>query len=130
MKFIILFIMFFLHIYDDYRAQGILASMKQKVWWHDNAPAEKYSKDYIMALFEHAFSWAFTITIPWLVMAFVTNNPIYFILLITFYIANTAIHGIVDDLKANKYKINLIQDQSIHFIQILLTWLMFVFIGG
>ena len=36
---------------------------------------------------------------------------------------NTAIHFVVDDLKANRFKINLITDQSIHFIQIVLTFL-------
>lgn len=127
-KVIILFIMFFLHIYDDFRAQGIMASMKQKTWWRENALAEKYSKDYLMALFEHAFSWAFTITIPWLVIAFITMKPAYFILLIVFYIVNTAIHGIVDNEKVNNFTINLIQDQALHFLQIFVTWLAFMFI--
>ena len=127
-KVIILFIMLFLHVYDDFRAQGIMASMKQKVWWRENAPAEKYSKDYIMTLFEHAFSWAFTITIPWLVMAFVTMKPTYFVVLIVFYIVNTVIHAAVDNEKANKFTINLIQDQTFHFLQILITWLVFILI--
>ena len=35
---------------------------------------------------------------------------------------NSTIHAIIDDLKANKKKINLVQDQIIHIIQILLTW--------
>ena len=120
--------MLFLHIYDDFRAQGIMASMKQKVWWHENAPEEKYSKDYLMALFEHAFSWAFTITIPWLVMAFVTMKPAYFVLLIVFYIVNTVIHGIVDNEKANNFTINLVQDQAFHFLQIIIAWFAFMLI--
>ena len=78
-----------------------------------------------MALFEHAFSWSFTITIPWLIVAFITKNPICAVLLITFYIVNTVIHGIIDNEKANKLSINLIQDQILHFIQIILTWAVF-----
>jgi hypothetical protein len=49
-------------------------------------------------------------------------------LLLTFAI-NWSIHAIVDDLKANKKAINLIQDQSIHLVQIILTWGIYVF-GG
>lgn len=117
--------MLFLHIFDDYYLQGILAQMKQKKWWQDNAPETLYKNDYKMALFEHAFSWSFTITIPWLIVAFITKNPVCIVLLIIFYIVNTAIHGIIDNEKANKLSINLIQDQTFHFIQIILTWAVF-----
>ena len=37
------------------------------------------------------------------------------------FILNTVIHAIVDNLKANRKKINLIVDQSIHMTQILIT---------
>lgn len=52
----ILIFMIFCHIIDDYFLQGILASMKQKVWWKENYPDKIYSKDYLMALFMHSFS--------------------------------------------------------------------------
>lgn len=39
---------------------------------------------------------------------------------------NWAIHCIVDDCKANKKNINLIQDQLIHMAQIIITWIIFV----
>lgn len=129
MNLIILFIMFFLHIYDDYRAQGILASMKQKKWWKQNAPQPLYEKDYLMALFEHAFSWAFTITIPWVVIAIKDNNITMYCALIGTYIMNTTFHMIIDDLKANQHLINLIQDQCFHFLQILITWIIFCIIS-
>ena len=41
----ILFVMVFGHIVDDYYLQGILASMKQKSWWKENAPDKMYEKD-------------------------------------------------------------------------------------
>ena len=50
------------------------------------------------------------------------------ILILLSIIINTVIHYIVDDLKANKYKINLVIDQSIHFIQIILTFILFFII--
>jgi len=46
--------------------------------------------------------------------------------MVYFIPANTLIHAIVDDLKANKHKINLIQDQTIHFMQILLTFAAYI----
>ena len=50
-------------------------------------------------------------------------NPALVPLYIISIIVNTVIHAIVDDMKANKKKINLITDQNIHFEQILVTWL-------
>lgn len=38
----LLLLMIFLHIVDDYYLQGILASMKQKEWWHKTAPEKMY----------------------------------------------------------------------------------------
>lgn len=37
------------------------------------------------------------------------------------FLINFIIHAFVDDLKANKKKINLCVDQSIHIIQIIIT---------
>lgn len=39
--------MIFLHIVDDYYLQGILAQMKQKKFWKEQAPDVKYKYDYI-----------------------------------------------------------------------------------
>ena len=122
----ILILMLFAHLVDDYYLQGWLASAKQKKWWKKNAPDKLYSKDYIMALFCHALSWSIMIFLPILVYSLINNVNLNW-----FYLAipvNLVIHAIVDDLKANKFKINLIVDQSIHFIQITITWITFLFI--
>ena len=122
----LLIFMFMAHIVDDYYLQGWLASAKQKVWWERNAPEKIYSKDYVMALCCHALSWSIMTFSPILIYALTKNIDLKW-----FYLAlpiNLAIHAIVDDLKANKHKINLIIDQSIHFIQIIVTWLLFVLI--
>jgi hypothetical protein len=42
------------------------------------------------------------------------------------FIYNWLIHAYVDNLKANNHKINLIQDQSIHLVQIIITWALFI----
>ena len=109
--------MIFLHIVDDYYLQGILAQMKQKKFWKEQAPDELYKYDYIWALIMHAFSWTFMIMLP---LTFASQiDPVFYIL----FVANLAIHAYVDDLKANKHKINLWHDQLIHLTQIVLTFI-------
>jgi uncharacterized protein YqcC (DUF446 family) len=113
---LILFAMIFMHIVDDYYLQGVLAKMKQRSWWEENAPQEEYKHDYKVALIMHAFSWSFMIMLPYIL--FVVNEA-------TFCVAitiNTAIHAFVDDLKANRKAINLVADQTVHIIQVILTW--------
>ena len=119
-KIFILISMIFCHIIDDYYLQGWLASAKQKSWWIQNAPNDLYKNDYLMALFCHSFSWSFMIQLPVLIYSFYTNLFIWNIIL---FIINLIIHAFIDNLKANKLKINLIQDQTIHFIQIIITWI-------
>ena len=120
---IILITMLFCHIVDDYYLQGWLASAKQKNWWANNAPNPLYKKDYIMALFMHSFSWAFMIMLPILVQGF---SSVVWNLYLPFLMMNCVVHMIIDDLKANRLKINLIQDQSVHMLQIFGTWLFWV----
>ena len=117
MKSFIYLSMIFCHVIDDYCLQGILSSMKQKKWWHDNAPDELYKHDYIMALFMHSFSWSFMILLPIAIYNKFNIDLIYYIALWI----NCIIHLIVDDLKANKGRINLIADQIIHLIQIAIS---------
>lgn len=116
-KSFVIALMIFCHIIDDYYLQGILASMKQRKWWEENYPEKIYKYDYIMALVVHAISWSFMIMLP--VAAYMRFRPtnFFFVMLAV----NSVIHAIVDDLKANKHKINLIVDQSIHLIQIVIT---------
>lgn len=127
MKYLILLItMIFFHMVDDYYLQGWLASAKQKSWWEKNAADEMYKNDYKMALTEHALSWTIMIHIPIVAYLYhynLLNFPVpLFILLFGF---NWYIHAVVDDLKVNKKRINLIQDQLSHLVQILLTWLFY-----
>ena len=117
-KILILIAMIFCHIVDDYYLQGILASMKQKVWWEENLPDPLYKYDYIFALIAHGFSWTFSIMlIPtiYIVLCGGTWYPMLFL-------GNMMLHSYIDDLKANKKKINLWCDQLLHMMQIIITW--------
>lgn len=111
--------MIFCHIVDDYYLQGWLASAKQKTWWEQNVPDKMYKHDYIVALFMHSFSWTFMMMLVPIIYTCTFSgiwNPLLFI-------ANVMVHMFVDNLKANEMKINLIQDQGIHLLQILWTWI-------
>ena len=125
-RLLILFIMIFCHLIDDYKLQGILANMKQRQWWKENANKYIYRNDYKVALIEHAFSWSFMITLPFLIISFIQNNTFLMILLVISYFMNTIIHAFIDNLKANKYIINLVEDQFAHLIQIICTWIILI----
>lgn len=115
----ILIAMIFCHIVDDYYLQGWLASAKQKKYWKElSSYSVKHKFDYIAALLMHAFSWTFMVMLP--VAAVFKFNPE-----IEFFIAfsvNFAVHAITDNAKANAMKINLVQDQTIHILQIIITF--------
>ena len=113
-NFFVILLMIFCHIVDDYYLQGILASLKQKKFWKEKAPEKMYKYDYIWALIVHAFSWAFMIMLP---IAFVMNFQIDLLFGIIFGL-NVVIHAIIDNEKANKFRINLWVDQLIHLAQI------------
>lgn len=121
--------MLFLHIVDDYYLQGFLASAKQKSWWEKNEPNKMYSKDYIIALCEHAFSWTFMIMLIPTIYGFFVEKLFYYPMYLCIFCFNWEIHCIVDNLKANKKLINLIIDQLIHIVQVVLTWLILI-VGG
>lgn len=116
----ILFAMIFLHIIDDFFIQsaGFLARGKQKEWWKENAPDLLYSHDYLICLIMHGFSWAFMVMLP-IAIELNFQVPDEFVIGL---IMNTIIHCIIDDLKANRHKLNLIEDQSLHLIQIAATF--------
>ena len=117
----IVILMIFCHLIDDYFLQGKFAYLKQKSWWikacnDDGLSIDKYKNDYKMALFEQSLEWSIAILLPAIFILNVNNW-----LLVSLVMLNTICHCIVDDLKANQLRLNLIQDQIIHFIQIFLT---------
>ena len=115
---IVLFMILF-HIIDDFVLQPIsLSNLKQKKWWEkQEGYSDKYKDDYKVALAIHSISWSIMIHIP-LVIMFSSLGQLA--LLISF-IVNAVIHYFIDDLKANKLKINLFEDQMVHFCQIFTT---------
>lgn len=120
----VLVCMLFLHLIDDYKLQGWLASAKCKDWWKQNAPNEKYKNDYIIALIEHAFMNSFMIHIPIYIWLYRNEFVLAFTILLS-----TIFHSVVDNAKANKRSINLIQDQLAHLLWIIVIWFGYL-LGG
>jgi hypothetical protein len=111
-----------MHIVDDYYLQGILASMKQKEWWRKQEAYEpRYKNDYKIALAMHSMSWSIMILLPSLFLF--DLNPY---LALGAFVLNAMVHCLVDDLKANRHKINLVTDQIIHLIQVFVTWMIII----
>ena len=111
----ILVLMLLGHLVADYTLQGWLADGKQESWWKKACGGEipdKYKYDYVAALACHALYWSIFVCAP-----FYASR--HFLLAI---ILNAGIHFIVDDLKANRRRINLVQDQLLHLAQILVTF--------
>lgn len=113
--------MAFFHVLDDFWMQPVLLGrLKTKSWWKENAPDPSYKYDYIPCLIAHAWSWSFMIHLPIAIyMGFNVGNA--FLLSV---VINAAIHAVVDNLKANHGRINLIMDQSIHLLQIIITFIL------
>lgn len=115
--------MIFMHVLDDYVLQApCLCNLKQRSFWEKNAPDEQYKYDYIVALIMHALSWSFMIMFP---CAFALDFNISWGF-VFFVVLNTAIHALIDHIKANLKLINLWVDQAYHMVQIAGTFAVFV----
>ena len=131
MIWIVLFLsMIWLHIYDDYHTQGILAQFKQKNWWKENYPQDLYKRDWLIALYEHAFQWAFTTMLPLLVYSIWIwmESGFYHGLIqwVGLLVINTEYHAEIDNEKANELTISLFTDQILHILQIGITIIVFM----
>ncbi len=122
-SFSLLLLMILGHLVADYTLQGWLASGKQKKWWGDqlkDAPdsvKRKYRNDYKVALLCHSLYWSIIVCLPLLF------HPVLFAINA---IGHAALHYLIDDAKANKLAISLVEDQIYHFVQIISVWLVCV----
>ena len=119
----ILAAMIFLHIIDDYVLQApCLCDLKQRSFWEKNAPHKMYKNDYLWALLMHGLSWSFMIMLPIAIVLKFNVNINFFLM----FIINAVFHAGIDDLKANKFRINLWQDQLTHIGQIVITLVLYI----
>lgn len=115
----VLMLILFMHIIGDWIIQtDKLANLKQKKNWEKYG--DNYKDDYKIVLLTHCYSWAFVTFLPLLLI----NHSI--IVWKFWVLINMIIHYFIDDYKANKLKINLVQDQILHMIQIFITWIFYI----
>lgn len=116
--------MFLCHVLDDFVLQpACLGKLKQRATWMDDPVGkdERYKNDYKCALLIHSVSWSSWILVPGIFMLSIPGWILGGTILI-----NSFIHYKVDDLKANRRRINLWADQLIHIIQVIVTFLILI----
>ena len=124
---LLFYISLLLHIIDDFVLQPIcLNRLKQKNWWINECEKNdidftQYQDDYKCALFIHGLSWSIMVSLP-LIFYPARNGGLFLSIAI---ICNAIIHAVVDNLKANEYKISLVKDQAIHLVQIIALYFIF-----
>ena len=119
---IIVVLMFLCHLLADYSLQGWLATAKAKSYWKDTETPH----DWVMALFCHSMMWGIMIYLPFIFIGEIDFGGWVEALFWLTLPVNIVLHILIDNLKANKKKIDLITDQCLHFLQITTTWLLYV----
>lgn len=137
---LMIFSMIFLHVIDDFN-QGIMAELKQKKNWElpDLDRKNIYKSDWIPVLLLHGFKWSVSVHIPIILYHVFHNNIIFNIsnktiaqdicdrlileVLIYSIVISGLVHSVIDHLKCNEYKINLVTDQLLHLIQIIIIFI-------
>lgn len=137
-KIFILFLMLLMHYIEDFHLQGCLANLKQKKWWREQMSNNEfqshyilehsiYKNDYKMSLFAHSIENALFVMLPMIVDMLISEfthcMKNTWILFIPSTILICVSHYLIDDSKANKMEINLVQDQLYHLCIILLIFL-------
>lgn len=130
MTLFVILIMIVMHTLADYGVQHWcrLSDLKQKAFWetHPVGREKKYQYDYLFALGFHSINWACLTFWPLLFFHLISMEQIEIYNIVV--IVNAVIHAIIDDLKANKLKLNLGQDQTLHLLQIVISTYIITFI--
>ena len=124
------YLVLLLHFIADFTLQGCLANLKQKNWWISECKKyeidfAKYKHDYICGLICHALYWTLITFSP---IIFFTN--LHDMVITAIIVGNMCFHAIIDHVKANKFCINLVEDQILHLGQIMLTLFLINFLGA
>ena len=119
MNTLIYFVIVFLHIIADFNLQGVLAKLKVK--------SDDGKSDYIAALLIHGYSWSFMVHLPFIGIMVLCDMYQYVTVFALSLMAHAVAHAIIDTCKANLKKLDLVDDQLLHLIQIHIIWITTVF---
>ena len=123
----IFLLMILLHIYDDFVSQPVcLSKLKQKSFWENDKIGSNpmYKDDYKCALFIHGLSWAIMVHLPMIALQFIHGYQWGEEFIVGSVILNALAHTVIDDQKANHYTIDLVCDQILHFIQLVIIYVL------
>jgi hypothetical protein len=132
MNFVVLLIsMLFCHILADFNMQGMLKYFKQESYWKKLFINKRYpnldkENDYVVALLIHSIMWTFMMNLPIILMYYAGKLEINTVFFVFELIVNFIIHTIVNDKKANNFELTFTEDQTIHFLQIFITWVIII----
>ena len=140
-KIFILLLMLLMHYIEDFHLQGCMANLKQKKWWREQMSNNNYvlehsiyKNDYKMGLFAHSIENALFVMLPLIIDLLISefkgcirNTWILFIPSTLLILVS---HYLIDNEKANKKEINLIQDQLYHLGIILLIFISYFWLIG
>lgn len=127
---LVFLLMILLHIIDDFVLQSAsLAKLKQKSFWQNDPVGKEpmYRNDYKAALIIHGLLWSIMVHLPLIFLQFWYEYPYMEWYLFVSVLAHAEIHALIDDEKANFHKINLVQDQLYHFLQICSAFFLWLF---
>lgn len=126
----VLLLMYFMHYLADWVVQtDKVAELKQKKSWEKFGNPDLYKNDYKTVLSEHAYTWSFMVMTP-LLICNLHNAQWSLLTYFLLVLANTGLHYIIDDMKANEYKMSLKSDQLLHDMQILVSFFIYIIVGG
>lgn len=112
--YVLLPLMVLCHIIADFHLQGIMGDMKQKSFWKPYG--EQYQNDWKPVMLLHGIEWAIIVSVPCLLTSWFDVSWWF----IAAVIVTGLTHAYIDNLKANNFQINLIEDQALHMLQIVL----------
>lgn len=81
----------------------------------------KYRNDHAMVLFLHGLEWSLLMMLPIIIYDGWNASGILFAVMI----GNALIHAYIDDLKCNRMRITLTEDQMMHLVQVAVTFMIF-----
>lgn len=114
-------IIIIVHIIDDFilKRLGNFYNTKQKKFWepHNEEHNNKYYLNYYARLVIHCISWSILVHLPILLL---TQTPE--IIIFVSSIIQAINHGIVDNEKCNRQELSLLEDQILHFVQLILIF--------
>lgn len=81
---------------------------------------KKYKYDWVVSLFLHSLEWTYLVMLPVAIWLGFRVSALF----IWMFVVNIVFHMIIDHLKANKLRINLVLDQALHIVQIVFTFVL------